>query len=89
MAVATGGALAAPSASAQRPYPGLNYRDYTKCLPDYLRDLSTLAFEKRNRALAALTTGPKILERQRWVRETLWTLVGGMPERTPLNARTV
>jgi len=26
--------------------------------------------------------------RQKWVRETLWKLIGGMPVRTPLNART-
>jgi len=89
MAVAAGGALASRSASAQRPYPGVNYRDYTKCLPDYLRDLSTRAYQKRNRDLASLTTSAKISARQHWVRETFWTLVGGAPERTPPNARVV
>jgi hypothetical protein len=43
----------------------------------------------RNRAISSLTTPAAIRERQRWVTETFWDLVGGMPERTPLNARTV
>src|SRR5207249_10379923 len=30
-----------------------------------------------------------IQARQKWVRETFWKLAGGMPERTPLHARTV
>jgi hypothetical protein len=57
MATAAGGALAGVR-RAQRPYPGVHYRDYSKCLPVTFV-ISTLA-EKRNRALAALTTGPKI-----------------------------
>ena len=32
-------------------------------------------------------TPEAIRARQRWVRDTFWKLVGGMPERTPLNAR--
>ena len=65
------------------------YRDYSHCLPDYLRDLAEKAYQSRNRAIARLTTPAAIRERQRWVTETFWSLVGGMPERTPLNARTV
>jgi len=30
-----------------------------------------------------------VRERQRWVRETFWRLVGGEPRRTPLNARVL
>ena len=62
-------------------------RDYSRCLPDYLSSLARTAYEKRNRALAALTTPDAIHKRQRWATETLWTLIGGQPERTPLNAR--
>lgn len=65
------------------------YREYSHCLPDYLRDLAEKAYQSRNRAIARLTTPAAIRERQRWVTETFWSLVGGMPERTPLNARTV
>jgi dienelactone hydrolase len=36
--------------------------------------------------LAKLKDAEAIEARQEWVRETLWRLVGGKPERTPLNA---
>ena len=68
--------------------PSGYYRDYSRCLPDYLRSLAQDAYERRNRALAKLTSKEPIAARQHWVRETLWKLIGGEPERTPLNART-
>jgi hypothetical protein len=67
----------------------VNYRDYSRCLPDYLRGLANHGYAKRNAAIAELKTAAAIQERQRWVRETFWNLVGGTPDRTPLNARTV
>ena len=76
-------------ARGQRTSPGANYRDYSRCLPDYLRILARRAYARRNEEIAKLTTTAAIRDRQRWVRETFWKLVGGMPERTPLNARTV
>ena len=76
-------------AGAQQGAPAIMYRDYSRCLPDYLRDLAERAYQSRNRAISNLTTPAAVRERQRWVTETFWTLVGGMPERTPLNARTV
>jgi len=69
---------------ASRP---IAYRDYSRCLPDYLAALAERAYRQRNAAHAALTTAPAITARQRWVRETFWRLAGGAPERTPLNAR--
>jgi dienelactone hydrolase len=63
------------------------YRDYSRCLPDYLRGLAEESYQRRNRALAGLTTPEQIRRRQAWVRETFWKLTGGEPERTPLNAR--
>jgi dienelactone hydrolase len=73
----------------QSAYPGVAYRQYSRCLPDFLRALAKAAFERRNHALAALTDSKSIASRQRWARETFWKLAGGMPERTPLNARTL
>jgi len=70
-----------------RDLSGFYYRDYSKCLPDYLSTLARAAYEKRNAQLAALTTPAAIRERQRWVRQTFWKLIGGEPERTPLNPR--
>ncbi len=65
------------------------YRDYSKCLPDHLRDLAERAYRMRNAELAKLSTGAAVRARQEWVTETFWKIVGGKPERTPLNARTV
>ena len=70
-------------------FPGVAYRNYSRCLPDYLRELARRAYQARNAALAGLTTPDAVRRRQAWARETFWKLAGGMPERTPLNARTV
>ena len=67
----------------------VGYRDYSRCLPDYLRDLAQRAYAARNREIAKLTTPAAIHARQKWVRETFWKLAGGMPEPTPLNARSL
>ncbi len=89
LALAAMGAFLRRNTGAQESAPSIIYRDYSRCLPDYLRDLAERAYQSRNRAISSLTTPDAIRERQRWVTETFWTLVGGMPERTPLNARTV
>ncbi len=89
LAMAAMGSILRRDAGAQGVTPSIIYRDYSRCLPDYLRDLAERAYQSRNRAISSLTTPAAIRERQRWVSETFWRLVGGMPERTPLNARTV
>lgn len=74
----------------QQPgFPGTHYRDYSRCLPDYLRFLARQAYQRRNREIAKLISAPSIRARRHWVRETFLKLIGGLPERTPLNARTV
>ncbi|MGH9696371.1 MAG: hypothetical protein ACRD5Z_19640, partial [Bryobacteraceae bacterium] len=45
---------------------GFYYRDYSRCLPNYLTALARAAYEKRNRALALLTDAPAIHRRQLW-----------------------
>jgi len=69
-------------------FPGTPFHPYPRCLPDYLRGLAKKAVEKRNAALGKLVSPAAIDARQKWVRATLWKLIGGVPERTPLNART-
>ncbi len=83
--------LALPAAAAAVPsdFPGVAYRAYSRCLPDYLRNLAARAYQARNAELAKLTTLDALRKRQAWARATFWKLAGGMPERTPLNARTV
>ena len=89
LAIAAMGSLLRGRAGAQQGTPSIMYRDYSRCFPDYLRDLAERAYQSRNRAIAGLTTPEAIRDRQQWVTQAFWTLVGGMPERTPLNARTV
>ena len=83
------GAWAGYARAAAADGPSVRYRDYSRCLPDYLRGLAEAAYRARNAEIAKLTTAAAIRERQQWVTRTFWKLVGGMPERTPLNARTV
>ena len=78
--------------SLGRQLPGIEaadsgYRDYSRCLPDYLNALARAAYNKRNGALAALTSAGAIEKRQRWASKTFIELIGGLPERTPLNAQ--
>ena len=81
--------LAKLRAAPQPAFPGVAYREYARCLPDYLRDLAARAYQERNREIARLTSVESIRQRQKWARETFWKLAGGMPQRTPLNVRTL
>lgn len=76
-------------ARAQTKPPVKIYRDYSRYLPDFLRELAGRAYRERNAELARLVTSDAVRARQQWVAETFWRLAGGRPERTPLNARTV
>ncbi len=69
------------------PYPGVLYRNYAHCLPAYLRELAVTAYQRRNEELAKVTTPESAAERRRWARQKFWSLIGGQPERTPLNPR--
>jgi len=77
------------TAYAQSHFPGVSYRDYPRCLPDYLASLAAAARQKRDLEIARLTTAPAIKERQRWARATLLELIGRFPEKTELNPKTV
>ena len=76
-------------AQESRAYPGVAYRNYARCLPDYLKTLAQTAYTRRRAELEKLVTPELIAERKRWARQSFWSLIGGQPERTPLNARTV
>jgi dienelactone hydrolase len=68
-------------------FPGVRFRQYSRCLPDFLAGLAADAVRTRDLELAKLHSSARIKARQKWARETLWALIGGEPERTPLNAR--
>lgn len=71
-----------------RVYPGLMYRAYHRCHHEFLANLAGEALELRKKRLARLTDRNAVEANRQWVRKTFWELVGGAPERTPLNART-
>ena len=71
--------------SAGMHFPGVAYRNYPQCLPDYLRGLASAAREKRNAELARLVSTQAVHDRQAWVRKTLSDLIGAFPEKTDLN----
>jgi dienelactone hydrolase len=81
-------AILGRTAHAQPDFPGAAYHEYARVLPDYLRDVAASAYATRNHEIAKLASAEAIRARQQWVRETLWKLVGGMPQRTPLNVHT-
>jgi len=65
------------------------YREYWRCLPDYLAGLAVDAYRRRSARIAKLTTPAAIREYQEWARATFLKLAGPLPERTPLNVRVV
>lgn len=67
----------------------VRYREYGRCLPDYLAALAEDAYARRNARLAKLTASAAIRDYQAWARRTFLQLAGDLPERTPLNVRTV
>jgi len=75
------------AAAAEPQFPGVAYRNYSRCLPDYLRGLAAAAYARRSAALARLVSAEAVRQRQQWVRKTLIGLIGGLPDRTPLNAQ--
>ena len=81
-------AISAMPASAQPQTPqAIRYREYARCLPDYLRMLAAGAVKHRDTEIAKLTTPALLRTRQHWAREMFWRLIGGAPERTPLHVR--
>jgi cephalosporin-C deacetylase-like acetyl esterase len=80
-------ALAAPGLRAQAPAGGIRYREYARCLPDYLADLAAGAYARRNARLAKLDTPEAFRDYQAWARRTFQQLAGALPERTPLEIR--
>jgi dienelactone hydrolase len=67
----------------------VSYRRYHRCLHDYLLDQARIAYDLRNARIAGLKDVDSVRSNQGWVRKAFWELVGGEPERTPLNPRVM
>ena len=73
---------------AQTTAGAIRYREYARCLPDYLAGIAADAYARRNARIAALSTATAIRDYQAWARRTFQQLAGTLPERTPLHLRT-
>lgn len=80
--------LPAAAALASTARAAIDYRNYSRCLPDYLARIAREAAARRAAVLDACTTPAQIRARQKHVRDSFWSLIGGQPQRTPLNIRT-
>ncbi|MFB3922028.1 MAG: acetylxylan esterase [Terriglobia bacterium] len=58
-------------------------------LPEYLNRIALSQLDARRAQIAQTTTAEEIRKRQVYIRERFLSNLGGLPERTPLNARTV
>jgi len=65
------------------------FRDLREMLPSYLKAKAAERLAERARAVARLTGPEEVAKRRQYVRERMIAAVGGLPERTPLNARVV
>jgi hypothetical protein len=63
-------------------------RDYWNDLPEYLSSKVNAARTARKTQLARVKSRAQADERASRTRETVWELIGGKLEKTPLNART-
>ncbi len=64
------------------------YENIRRMLPDYMQRRGESLVQERKRTLA-IHTPEDLARRRQFVRERILQAIGGLPERTPLNARTV
>jgi len=64
------------------------YENIRRMLPDYMQRRGEALVQERKRTLV-LRTKEDLDRRRQFVREQILKAIGGLPERTPLNARTV
>jgi cephalosporin-C deacetylase-like acetyl esterase len=95
--------LAAAFLSAQTPSPASPQRPAPPARPDpnspaniggteltnYLDDIAAKETAARRATITAITTRAQAEARQREVRKKILTLIGGLPEKTPLNAKSL
>ena len=65
------------------------FQDPHGILSAYLDAKAEALLEQRRRAIDGITATSGLKARQQYWRERMWNYLGGQPQRTPLNARTV
>jgi len=58
-------------------------------LPSYLNRTAIALLEERKRTVSLISTAADVAKRKAYVRDRMLSALGGLPERTPLNARVV
>ncbi|HEV2383409.1 MAG TPA: alpha/beta hydrolase family protein [Terriglobia bacterium] len=58
-------------------------------LPDYLNRIGIEFLDERQRTVAQISTATQVAGRKAYVRERMLSSLGGLPDRSPLNARVV
>ena len=64
-------------------------QERTQMLPRYLKAKASRQLAEREQAVASIKTMAQLEARRTLVKEKLVRLIGGLPTKTPLNARTV
>ena len=72
-----------------RPDPNSTANIGRTQLTNYLDEIAAKATADRRAAVGAITTRAQAEARQQEVRKKILTLIGGLPEKTPLNARVL
>jgi cephalosporin-C deacetylase-like acetyl esterase len=79
-----------PAAPPQaRPDPNSPVNIGRTQLTNYLDDIAAKETAARRATIAAITTRAQAEARQREVRQKILTLIGGLPDKTPLNAKSL
>src|ERR1051326_421596 len=65
------------------------FRDIHGMLPAFLRERAFTLLDERQQKIARISTAADLKARQQYVRERIWSYLGGHPDRTPLSARIV
>ncbi len=91
--LAAGGAALGAGLRAQEETDFLvdlsTHHDIKDEFPAYLRRLANERLAERKREVLAMATPADVAKRKAYVRKTIEEAVGGFPEKTPLNAKTV
>ncbi len=66
-----------------------DFRDLRNMLPNYVHRDAIRLLDERRRAVERITSRKDVMARRTYLREQMTAALGGFPERTPLNARTV
>ncbi len=66
-----------------------DHQEVDRMLPDAFNARAFALLDERDAEIARLRTARDVERRGRRVRETILEMIGGLPERTPLNARVV